>query len=325
MSAAVERAIAADSLFDAVQVVVIAADGKTLVEHYSDASSEEYLPVQSVTKSVVSILVGIAVHDGLLALDDTLDELLPRYADRMTPEVATVTLRDLLTMRGGFVEEEDPGGLAFSAASDAVAAALATGAGARHSFGYSSAGAHLIAAVLAEATGTSVLDYARKVLFDPLGVDTEPAAEPLAVRRNLADYLAADFAWPVDRQGINLGWSLLKLRPADMLALGQLVLDGGRWHGAQVVPATWVAEATSPQVEVDDRASYGYLWWRTSLAGREAVAALGAGGQSIIVVPDLELVAVTVGEFDPSPARTLSPDNVVNLVESAIAVGYGRR
>jgi CubicO group peptidase (beta-lactamase class C family) len=325
MSAAVERAVAANTMFDAVQVVVVVADGKTLVEHYSGVSPEEYQPVQSVTRSVISTLVGIAVDDGLLALDDTLAQLLPRYADQMTPEVASVTLRDLLTMRGGFIEEADPGGLDFSTAPDAVAAALATGAGAQDTFGYSSAGAHLVAAVLAEATGMSVLDYGRRVLFQPLGIDTQPAAEPLAVRKNIAEYLAADFAWPVDRQGINLGWSLLKLRPTDLLALGQLVLDDGRWHSDQVVPATWVADATSPQVKVDDRFSYGYLWWRTSLAGRDAAAALGAGGQSVIIVPDLDLVAVTVGKLHRSSTRDISPMSMMTLVESAIAVGYGRR
>jgi CubicO group peptidase (beta-lactamase class C family) len=326
VSAAVEQALSTDSRFDAVRVVLVVADGEPLVEQYSGTSPNEYHPVMSVTKSVLSTLVGVAIDDGLLVLDDTLHELLPAYADRMKPRVASVTLRDLLTMRGGFIEEDDRGGVDFAMAPDAVAAALATGQGASDTFGYSSAGVHLIAAALAVATGGSVLDYARTVLFDPLGVDTEPAAEPVAVPANLPQYLNADFAWPVDHQGIHQGWSFLKLRPSDMLAFGQLILDGGEWHGDQLISEAWVEEATSTQAEVDDPRSYGYLWWLDTLAGRDAVAALGHGGQLVVVVPDLDLVAVTVTELgDEDLATRISPFNMLTVVESAIAAGYGRR
>ena len=291
MSVSVERALRADSKFDAVRVVLVSADGKPLVEHYSGTSPEEYHPVMSVTKSVLSTAVGIAIEDGR------------------------------------FIEEEDPGGLDFAMAPDAVAAALATGHGAKSAFGYSSAGVQLISAALAEATGDSVLDFSRTVLFDPLTVDTEPAMQQLAVPANLPEYLAADFAWrPVDRQGVQQGWSFLKLRPRDMQAFGQLILDHGEWHDDQVVPENWVHEATSAQVEVDDRTSYGYLWWRTTLAGHDAIAALGYGGQSVIIVPDLDLVAVTVTELAKEDLHSdISPINMLNVVESAVAVGYGRR
>jgi len=196
----------------------------------------------------------------------------------------------------------------------------------RTPFGYSSAGVQLISAALAEATGDSVLDFSRTVLFDLLTVDTEPAMQQLAVLANLPEYLAADFAWPVDRQGVQQGWSFLKLRPRDMQAFGQLILDHGEWHGDQVVPERWVHEATSAQVEVVERTSYGYLWWRTTLAGHDAIAALGYGGQSVIIVPDLDLVAVTVTELAKEDLHSdISPINMLNVVESAVAVGYGRR
>ncbi|CUR54119.1 hypothetical protein NOCA2120152 [metagenome] len=168
-----------------------------------------------------------------------------------------------------------------------------------------------------------MLDYARTVLFDPLGVDTEPAARPLAVPANLPAYLTADFAWPVDRQGIEMGWGLLKLRPGDMVALGQMILDGGTWDGDQVVPRAWVEEATSAQVDVDDTTSYGYLWWRIDVAGRDAVAALGYGGQTVVVVPDLDLVAVTVTELSEDDlTSSISSHNMITVIESAIAAGY---
>jgi CubicO group peptidase (beta-lactamase class C family) len=171
-----------------------------------------------------------------------------------------------------------------------------------------------------------VLNYGRKVLFEPLGVDTDPAAEPVTDPANLSQYLQADFAWPVDRQGIHQGWSLLKLRPADMLSFGQLFLDGGEQQGDQVVSPAWVDEATSTQVRVDSRRSYGYLWWLVQMAGREAFAALGHGGQSIVVVPDLDIIAVTVTELEGENLTSfIPPFGMLDVVESAIGAGYGRQ
>ena len=82
--------------------MIVVADDHTVVEEYYDATAEDYRSVFSVTKSVVSTLVGIAVDEGLLALGQTLAELLPAYAATMTPDVARTTLEQLLTMTGGF-------------------------------------------------------------------------------------------------------------------------------------------------------------------------------------------------------------------------------
>jgi CubicO group peptidase (beta-lactamase class C family) len=84
-------------------------------------------------------------------------------------------------------------------------------------FVFSHPDVHPVAAILRQATGKSVLDFARDALFKPLGIDTTAAIEPLAVPSNIADYRAAKFAWPVDPQHVNLGYSLLTLRPRDML------------------------------------------------------------------------------------------------------------
>jgi CubicO group peptidase (beta-lactamase class C family) len=279
-----------------------------------------------VTKSVLSTLVGVAVADGLLSLNDSLQQMLPEYAAEMTPRVASVTLRDLLTMRGGFIGGEHPRGHDFATAPDAVAAALATGHGATEQFRYSDAGSHLIAAALVEATGTSILNYAREVLFDPLGVDTDPAAEPVYGPSARVPYFRADFAWPVDRQGIHMGWAFLKLQPDDMLALGHLYLDHGRWGGDQVVPERWIDEATTSQVQVDQTTSYGYLWWVTTVAGREAFCALGFGGQIILVIPDLDLVAITIAELSIDEGQLtsrLNPVTMLNFLATAVQSGYG--
>ena len=152
---------------------------------------------------------------------------------------------------------------------------------------------------LVEATGTSILNYAREVLFDPLGVDTDPAAEPVYGPSARVPYFRADFAWPVDRQGIHMGWAFLKLQPDDMLALGHLYLDHGRWGGDQVVPERWIDEATTSQIQVDQTTSYGYLWWVYDLPyqGRtvRAYFASGNGGQFSFGIDELGLAVVFQG------------------------------
>ena len=85
-----------------VRAVIVVADERTVVEEYYNSTAQEYRGVFSVTKSVVSTLVGIAVDEGLLELEQTLAELLPKYAESMNPDVAGTTLEQLLTMTGGF-------------------------------------------------------------------------------------------------------------------------------------------------------------------------------------------------------------------------------
>jgi CubicO group peptidase (beta-lactamase class C family) len=313
-----------------VRAVIVVADDRTIVEEYSDATAEDYRSVFSVTKSVVSTLVGIAVDEGLLALDQTLVDLLPAYAATMTPDVAGTTLEQLLTMTGGFrdtwsgpsvVDEPvpPPDWIAY----DLQSAVRPPG----QRFAYSDPGVDLVPAILAEATGQSVLQYARDKLFTPLGVDTEPAAEPLAVASNIDVYATAGFAWPVDPQGVHLGSTLLKLRPRDMAAFGGLHLHEGRWNGDQIVSQEWVREATSAQVPARGAApSYGYLWWVGAEADDAAAyLAWGFGGQLIEIVPERKLVVVissAVDLLDPA-GDGMDPVFMTQLVDNIIAPAVG--
>ena len=107
-------------------------------------------------------------------------------------------------------------------------------------FLYSNEGSQIIATILRRATGTSVLEYARTTLFDPLSIDTRPALDrPVSSQVSAADaeeYLTAGFAWPVDSAGTHLGWGLVKLTPADLAKIGTLMLNGGTWEGNQSCP-----------------------------------------------------------------------------------------
>jgi CubicO group peptidase (beta-lactamase class C family) len=328
----VEQDLSGDPEHDALRALIVQVHGKAVVEQYfAGASSDSYWETASVTKSFLSTLVGIAIADGKISgVEATLAELLPSHARQMTPRVARTRLRDVLTMTGGFPGTEADL-LADVSSPDPVGSILRGSRGAPGGFVYSDEGAHIVAAILAEATGSTVLEYARDRLFAPLGIKSEPAFEaritptgPIA-ERLAAKYVAADFAWPTDSGGTHTGWGLIKLRPLDLVKLGQLFLDHGRWRGKQVVPASWVRDATSAQVQ-GAAGSYGYEWWVTEADGEPAYQALGFGGQLIEVVPDRDLVVVMATELDP--ARTsgsgLSPQVLGQVVNDTIAPAVPR-
>ena len=283
--------------------IVVQVGDEIVYERYHHTTPAQYRDMASVTKSVVSILVGIALQEGHLeSTDQTLAELLPDYAKTMAAPVAATTLRDVLTMTGGFVGELDPEGFTFTGAKDPVREILAgTVASPRRQFIYSSAGPHLVSVILETATGMTVLDYARTRLFDPLGIPSRPAAQGVLDGPTIDAYYRTDFAWPVDDQHHQLGWARLRLRPRDMAKLGALYLNGGRYHGQQLVPRKWVRDSTSAQVDVNGIGpahSYGYQWWVDDGDGDRSFQAWGFGGQKILVVPARRLVLAISQDFD---------------------------
>jgi CubicO group peptidase (beta-lactamase class C family) len=330
LAAAVAAEMSRTTADEKIRAIIVEVVGRTRFERYYASSADQYRSIFSVTKSVTSTLVGIAIDEGRLHLDDRLDQMLPRQAARMTPQVARVTLRELLTMTGGFPDTWN------GAAMDALASApnwtryILT-----HQdqdtpalFHYSDYGAHLLSPILVQATGQSVLAYARAKLFDPLGIPTRPAAEPVPDDAHLAEYLRAQFAWPVDPQGFHTGYANLKLRPRDMARIGELFLQNGRWRDKQLLSAGWVRQATASQAgkafdlafqgfRAFDPRNYGYLWWVDTVDAADAYFAWGYGGQLIEVVPARQLVIVvsTDVDFTNPNALTVSPDNAQRLVD----------
>ena len=311
-----------------IRAVLVTVNGRPVVEQYYKSLATTSRNAYSVTKSVTATLIGIALAEGRLrGLDQTLVELLPMHAARMKPDVAGITLRQLLTMTAG-LPGDPPGWPAYTARPDWVGSILREGTVRRPgtAFEYSTAGSHLLSAILVQATGQSVLDYARAKLFDPLGITTRPAVEPLAARDSPA-YDAATFAWSVDPEGHHFGGSDLKLAPRDMAKLGALYLDEGRWQGRQLVPAKWVREATTAHVTfgAGPPEGYGYQWWVTTAAGDPAFAALGYGGQLIEVVPARHLVVVMSTDVNENdPGSTVDPNLLLSLVSIWIAPAVPR-
>jgi CubicO group peptidase (beta-lactamase class C family) len=300
--------------FHDFRALLVSVCGRPVLQRYDNSSATDHHNVASVTKSVVSTLIGIALTEGFIrGLDETLAQLLPQHAADMSPAVASLTLRQLLTMTAGLdIDGQNASVGSWIESTDFVGNILRHGSKGTGQFGYSSATTHILAAILARATGRPVLDYAREKLFDPLGIETRPAATPLMVPASAAEYDAAGFAWPVDHQGINFGPGWLKLTPSDMLKIGQLYLDNGQLDGRQLVPVQWVHDATAAQVSTISGpygSGYGYQWWVTNAGADAAFAAVGFGGQLIEVVPSRHLVVVFSTDLTSDPNQIVRAES----------------
>ena len=316
-----------------LRALLVSHDGELVIERYADSTADDYWNVRSVTKSIMSILVGIAIEDGSIeGVESTLGQLLPSFAADLTPEVATITLRDVLTHTAGFREDGAGLDLLWESADwvrTILADRAAEGPGGG-GFAYSSRGTHLLSAVLVEATGETVLDFARERLFDPLGIPSEPAFEGKVTPDNyddpaaVAEYQDAQFSWITDPQGYHVGLGFLKLRAQDLMTLGLLYLnDGVSASGDQIVPASWVAESTIAQSEGSMDYDYGYQWWVIEADGDPSFSANGFGGQLIQVVPERDLVVVTVAEtddLDPPPRSALLEPEDLAFMSSLLIV-----
>ena len=317
-----------------VRAIIVNVNGRTRFERYYSSSLAESRNIYSVTKSVTSTLVGIAISEGRLRLNESLSQMLPRYAAEMKPSVARVTLRQLLTMTGGFPDTSNLDETGLVTSPDWVRYIL------KHqdfapgdAWRYSDYGAHLLAPILVQATGESVLAYARAKLFDPLGLVTRPGSAPPVDEAHVPEYQQATFAWPVDPQGFQTTFTWLKLRPRDTATFGQLFLQEGRWNGRQVVPAAWVRQATTAQTgkafpdiggsspgSAWNPTNYGYFWWVEPTAGVTAFYALGFGGQLVEVVPSLHLVIVVSSNAEDVHGSAVGADELQHLVDAIVPI-----
>jgi CubicO group peptidase (beta-lactamase class C family) len=250
--------------------------------------------VRSVTKSVLSALVGIAMDQGLLdSLDHKVVEYFPEYFYPQTdPRMAEVTLRHLLTMSSGFRWAEfGPIQTRWMNSSNWVEAAInlefveQPGTG----FTYCTANTQLLSAILTKVTGEALRDYAQRNLFTPLGI------------------LARHWYWGVDDHGYAIGGFAMNLRPRDLARFGYLYLNQGYWDGQQLISPKWIQESTRTQLHSGWGPDYGYLWWVHPRSDLPSFEAAGSGGQTIYVVPGLDLVVVVTSDADVGNPEDPSP------------------
>jgi CubicO group peptidase (beta-lactamase class C family) len=262
-------------------------------EYFRGHNQSSIDDVASVTKSITSIAIGIAIEQGFIkGPDQYLSDLLPSYADIINadPLKKKLQLWHLLTMTSGIDWDEKTypyGNLKNDATKmerspDPVRFILNRTV-IRESgtqFQYSGANSMLLSAILQEATGMPLVDFANSNLFAPLGI-----------RRYRWD------AYPDGHTNTDGG---LSLRPRDMAKIGQLMLNKGQWNDVQIISPEWVSESTQAHTTVMPGIRYGYQWWRETqpilLESVEPYFAAGYGGQLITVYPDQNMIIIVTGQ-----------------------------
>jgi CubicO group peptidase (beta-lactamase class C family) len=297
-----------------IHAVLVARGGKLVFERYFRGSDE--VPgrfygsrveditfdadtlhnVKSVSKSVASLAVGIAVDRGLVgSVNEPIFSFFPELSDLRSPEKERIQLSHALTMSMGleWVEATPATGdnndeVRMHMAPDPCryVLGLPVTAPAGQEFFYNTGALTLVSAIIRKATGRPLDEFARETLFEPLGI--------------------TKVEWIRVKGDTDAGGGL-RLRPRDMAKIGQLVLADGRWNDRQVVSKAWIETSTAPKIKITGGRFYGYLWWlgRSLVNGRgvHRADALGRGGQQIRIVPELDLVVVvTAGYYqDYSP------------------------
>jgi CubicO group peptidase (beta-lactamase class C family) len=282
-----------------IHSVIIVRNDRLVLEAYVHPYNRGTLHnVKSVSKSVISALVGIALREGVIGnLDETVYSHLPQYiSDDMDPRKKDIKLRHLLTMTAGLdLDENGPISNQVFGRLDWLKAAyerpMRDDPGTR--FLYSTPLTHTMSAILTESSGMSLHEFADEHLFGPL------------------DF--GEVQWTKGPQGYNLGGAELFLRPIDMAKFGYLFLKAGMWKGRQVVPADWVEESTTNKLHgVADGLLYGYWWW---LDEDGWCHARGWGGQAIFIHEGLDLVVVFTAADAQAP-RQLLGEYIVPALET---------
>ena len=310
---------------EGLHAVLLVRGGKLVLERYYAGEDESWgnslghvtfgpevkHDLRSVSKSVVSLLYGIALEEGKApALDAPLVDQFPQYADLAAePERRRITVEHALTMTLGQEWNEDlpytdkrNSEVAMEYAADRYRFVLEQPILEEpgKTWRYSGGATALIGKLIAQGTGQDLVDFAEARLFAPLEI--------------------ADFHWTRGYDGEPAAASGLRLRPRDLAKIGQMVLDKGRWGDKQVVPAAWIEASHEPRVESVDELSYGYQWWLgVNRVGNPWQAGFGNGGQRLWIFPDLDAVLVVMaGNYNQPDAWKMSLSVLLDHIVPAL-------
>ena len=284
--------------------MVIFKDGEAVYEKYYNGFTEENrIHIFSATKSIISILFGIAIDKGLIeSIDQKVLDFFPDYqVKRGEKTLQNVRIRDMLTMTVPYKFKFNPY-VKYFTSPDWVKFSLDKlgGKGKIGEFRYAPiVGPDVLSGILVKATGKSILDFARENLFDPLGINVEGTITFKNKEEQMEFYKANDVSgWVAGPTGVHTaGWGLT-LSPTDMAKIGQMYLNGGIWEGKRIVSESWVNESTSEHSRWDRiGVGYGYLWWKAE--DENGFAAMGDGGNIIYVSRDKKMVVAITSTFKP--------------------------
>lgn len=256
-------------------------------DYFNGKGKTDLVNVQSVTKSIVSLLIGVAIEKGYIKNEENyLFEYFPEEPSLQIGEKKKITVKHLLNHTSGlewngYVEHDDflksnnPLKLVIDREMVATPGEL---------YNYNSGGTHLLSIILSKTTGKSTLDFADEHLFKPLGIE-KVNWEKL----NDGYYDGAGF-----------GLSMISL---DLLKIGQLVIDNGKHENSQIIPMEWIEKSFSENLKSKTKwglrkSKHGYGWYTKTYDDKQILYSMGYGGQFIFILPSDELILITTHNHD---------------------------
>ncbi|HPG41524.1 MAG TPA: serine hydrolase [bacterium] len=292
------------SRYGNINGIVIVRNGYIVYEQYFNGyGPADTHNVASVTKSFISALIGIAIDKGYIkSVEQKALEFFPEYVPAANDILKrTVTIRHLLTMTAPIASHTTGKNWEpldrLRRQRDWVRYILdLLGTGQPGKFQYSTAGVHLLSAIITRATGLCAREFANQHLFRPTGMSEIPDH---AMKSFLLDDVFGKnvSGWIKDPQGITTGGWGLTITVRDIARFGLLYLNNGVWDDQQVIPAVWIEESTAMNAN-----KYGYLWWLFEADGSPAYTAAGSGGSHIYCLPNKDLVVAIASKIIPKPA-----------------------
>lgn len=292
--------------------IIVQKKGEKVYEYYlNECTATSLVHVFSVTKSIISILFGIAIDKGYIS-ESLNQKILDFFPDYKVPKgektIENITIRDMMTMTAPYKNKVFKY-QRFFRSDDWVKASLdfLGGKGKIGEFEYAPLiGPDIFSAILVKVTGKSVLDFARENLFKPLEIDV-PCDVVFHNKKEQMDFYKSRTVrgWVAGPTGVQTGGWGLMLTPSDMVKIGQLCLNGGMWNGQRIVSSKWLKESTGIAHSHWNDLKYGYLWWIIDEKD-SSFAAMGDGGNIIYVNPEKELVIAMACYFIPKAKDRLN-------------------
>lgn len=290
-----------------INSVLISQHGELIEEEYfSRMTNRRANNIKSASKSVLSIIVGIAIEKGYLeGVDQPIGEFFPDYFEaNPAPDKESITIGDLLTMRSGLASTSRAHYGRWVASPNWIHYTLdrpLEGEPGRDRT-YSTGNTHLLSVIITRATGMSTLAFANQYLFRPMNISIA--------------------GWDRDPQGYYLGGNNMAMYPRDMIKIGRLMMDMGVYNDQQIVSGEWIMRSVEPVTgRRSNNQNYGYLWFRRSAGSYDMVYAFGNGGQYIMMIPELDaVVTVTTRNNSGLPTRNYRRELFRHLDRDVIPV-----
>lgn len=269
-------------------LIIVHEDTVITEQYFRGMRADRQVNIKSVSKSIMSALIGIALEEEHLeSIDQPIVGFLPSYFNGGSdPRKREITIGHLLSMSSGLEGTSFGNYDAWILSSDWIRYALdrplIADPGTR--IEYSTGNTHLLSVILTEAAGMNTLTFSRRHLFEPLGIRMH--------------------AWVRDPSGYYMGGNNMHLSPREMLRFGQIYLHGGRYGDRQILPVDWVEQSLTPAIRWGySGRGYGFGWWFRRMRGHDVWYASGYGGQYIFVVPSLDLIVVTTCSLEAGRRR----------------------